>query len=62
MRLLLCFLTIILGVLAADSQQKTYLVSYQNEAPESVLDQAKSAIEAAVRLTFQGLTNIVDIT
>ena len=52
MKLLLClFFTFLVAVLAKNPQQKTYVVSYPNDAPESILSQAKSTIEAAVRLT-----------
>ena len=51
MKLIVCvLLTIILAIQALDpsSPKKQYIVSYEDETPDSILEKTKTAIEAAV--------------
>ena len=53
MRLIVCvLLTIIMAIQATDSvsPKKQFIVSYENDTPDSILEKTKSAIEAAVCL------------
>ncbi|MCJ1323458.1 hypothetical protein MMC10_000118 [Thelotrema lepadinum] len=50
MKLIVCvLLTIILAIQALDpsSPKKQYIVSYEDETPDSILEKTKTAIEAA---------------